>query len=66
MKNMLAETKRLNKTVTDWETKVSTKVDDLQKELAKVKDNATKAIAGDVKRIVNEQQKNAIKKVNDA
>ena len=37
----------------------------LRKEIAKVKDNATKAIAGDVKRITAEIQKNALKKVND-
>jgi hypothetical protein len=65
MKNMLAEVKRIQKTANDWETKVSTKVDNIEKEIAKVKDNATKAIAGDVKRITAEIQKNAIKKVND-
>ena len=65
MKNMLAEVKRIQKTANDWETKVSTKIDNIEKEIAKVKDNATKAIAGDVKRITAEIQKNALKKVND-
>ena len=46
-------------------TKVSTKVDDIEEAIAKVKDNAIKSIAGDVKRITAEIQKNAIKKVND-
>ena len=66
IKNMIAEVNRLQKTATDWETKVSTKVDNIEKEIAKVKDNATKAITGDVKRITAELQKNALKKVNDA
>ena len=66
IKNMIAEVNRLQKTATDWETKVSTKVYDLEKQIAKVKDNATKAITGDVKRITTELQKNALKKVNDA
>ena len=66
MKNMIAEVQRIQKTATDWETKVSTKIDNIEKEVAKVKDNATKAITGDVKRITTELQKNALKKVNDA
>jgi len=65
VKNMIAEVQRIQKTANDWETKVSTKIDDIEEAIAKVKDNATKAIAGDVKRITTEIQKNAIKKVND-
>ena len=66
IKNMIAEVQRIQKTATDWETKVSTKVDNIEKEIAKIKDNTTKAITGDVKRITAELQKNALKKVNDA
>ena len=66
MKSMISEIQRIKKTATDWETKVSTKVDNIEEAIAKVKDNATKAIAGDVKRITAEIQKNALKKVNDA
>jgi len=66
IKNMLAETNRLKKTVNDWETKVSTNVDDLQAELLKVKQNATKKVSGYVKTIITGTQKNAIKKVNDS
>ena len=65
VKNMIAEVQRIQKTANDWETKVSTKIDNIEEAIAKVKDNATKAIAGDVKRITTEIQKNAIKKVND-
>ena len=66
IKNMLAETKRLKKTANDWETKVSTKVDDLEAELLKVKQNATKTVSGYVKTIITGTQKNALKKVNDS
>ena len=65
IKNMIADVQRIQKTATDWKTKVSTKIDDIDEAISKVKDNATKAIAGDVKRITTEIQKNAIKKVND-
>ena len=66
IKNMIAETQRIQKTVTDWETKVSTKINNIESEIEKVKQNAIKAISGDVKRITTELQKNALKKVNDA
>ena len=66
VKNMLAETERLKKSVTEWETKVSTNVDDLEAALLKVKDNATKEVSGYVKTIITEIEKNALKKVNDA
>ena len=65
IKNMIAEVQRIQKTATDWKTKVSTKIDNIEEEIAKVKDNAIKAMSGDVKRITTEIQKNAIKKVND-
>ena len=54
IKNMLAETERLKKSVTEWETKVSTNVDDLEAALLKVKDNATKEVSGYVKTIITE------------
>ena len=66
MKNMLADVKRIQKTANDWETKVSTKIDNIEEEIAKVKYNAIKGISSDVKRITAEIQKNALKKVNDA
>ena len=66
IKNMIAETQRLQKTIDDWETKVSTKINKVESEIEKVKQNAIKAISGDVKRITTELQKNALMKVNDA
>ena len=66
IKNMIAETQRIQKTATDWETKVSTKINNIESEIEKVKQNSIKAISGDVKRITTELQKNALMKVNDA
>ena len=66
VKNMLADIERIKKTADDWETKVSTNIGNIEEAIAKVKDNATRAISGDVKRITTGIQKNAIKKVNDA
>ena len=66
IKNMIAETQRIQKTATDWETKVSTKINNKESQIEKVKQNAIKAISGDVKRITTELQKNALMKVNDA
>ena len=65
IKNMIADVQRVQKTANDWETMVSTKVDNIENEVAKITDNATKAISGEVKRITAEIQKNALKKVND-
>ena len=65
MKNMIAEVQRIQKTANDWETKVSTKINNIESEIEKVKQNAIKTISGDVKRITTEIQKNALKKVND-
>ena len=67
MKNMNNEILRLKKTLNDWETKVSTTFPhDLEEEIAKVKDNATKAITSKVKKIITEQQKKALKELNAA
>ena len=66
IKNMIAETQRIQKTATDWETKVSTKINNKESQIEKVKQNAIKAISGDVKRITAELQKNSLKKVHDA
>ena len=60
IKNMLADIERIKKTADDWETKVSTNISNIEKEIAKVKDNAIKSISGDVKRITAEIQKNAL------
>ena len=66
VKNMLKEVKEIKKTQTDWLTNVSTKVDNVDKEIDKVLDNATRDITGDVKKIVDNIEEGVLKKTNDA
>jgi len=66
VKNMIADVEEIKKTATDWETMVSTKIYNMQEEIDKVTDNATRSISSDVKRITQGIQENALKKVNDA
>ena len=64
-KNMIAEIQRIKKTKTDWMTKVSTKIDNVEAEIDKITDNAIKDISADVKKITQGIQENAINKVNE-
>tara|TARA_R100000008_G_scaffold31391_1_gene17521 strand:+ start:2170 stop:4470 length:2301 start_codon:yes stop_codon:yes gene_type:complete len=66
VKNMLKEIKEIKKTQTDWLTKVSNKVDDVQREIDKALDNATRDITGDVKKIVDNIEEGVLKEINDA
>ncbi len=65
-KNMIAEIQRIKKTKTDWMTRVSTKIDDIETEIDKITDNAIKDITADVKKITQGIQENAINKVNES
>ncbi len=67
MQNMNNDIAELKKTLNDWETKISTTFPhSLEEEIAKVKDNAGKAITSKVKKIITEQQKKAINELNSA
>ena len=66
VKNMLAGIEEAKKSATDWKTKVSTSIDNVEREIAKLKNNAIKDISGDVKTFTRNVQENALKKVNDA
>ena len=64
--NMNNKIHRYKKTLTDWETKVSTTLPDgVDEAIAKVKDNTTKEVSGHLKVILNEVLKNTTKKVNN-
>ena len=64
--NMNNKIHRYKKTLTDWETKVSTTLPDgVDGEISKVKDNTTKEVSGHLKVILNEILKNTTKKVNN-
>jgi hypothetical protein len=65
-KNMIADIQRIKKTKTDWISKVSTKIDNVEAEIDKITDNAIKDITADVKKITQGIQENAINKVNES
>ena len=65
--NMNNKIHRYKKTLTDWETKVSTTLPDgVDEAITKVKDNTTKEVSGHLKVILNEVLKNTTKKVNES
>ncbi len=64
VKNLIADVQRYKKSLTDWETKVSTKVDDVDAAIQKSMRNATKMISGNVKTILKEVQQNVTSKLN--
>ena len=66
IQNMLSDVRRIKDTANKWETKVSTKVDNIEAEINKVTDNATRNISGYVKTITQGIQENALKEVNDS
>ena len=66
VQNMLSEVRRIKETANKWETNVSTKIDNIETEINKVTDNATRKITEHAKTITLGIQENAIKKVNDA
>tara|TARA_R100001594_G_scaffold4931_2_gene16194 strand:+ start:25 stop:2985 length:2961 start_codon:yes stop_codon:yes gene_type:complete len=56
---------RIKKASTDWNTKVTTRVFNPDKEIEKAMDDAAKLVASAMKFMVTEIQKNALKKLND-
>ena len=66
IRNFLADVEEVKKSVTDWETTVSTTVDDVQTEIAKLKANVIMDISGHVKLMLTEVEKNVVQKVNDS
>tara|TARA_B100001094_G_scaffold134738_1_gene130471 strand:+ start:400 stop:2679 length:2280 start_codon:yes stop_codon:yes gene_type:complete len=65
VKNMIADVEEIKKTANDWETMVSTKIYNMQEEIDKVINNATRNISSDVKTITQGIQENALKQVNN-
>lgn len=65
IKNMIAEIERIQRTVNDWATAVSTKIENIEREINRIIDDAAKFIAGGVKWIITEIQKFVINKINN-
>ena len=64
VQNLIADVQRFKKSQTDWETKVSTKIPDVDAAIEKAMKNATKMVSGNVKTIIKEVQQNVIGKLN--
>jgi hypothetical protein len=66
IKNLIADIERIKKTVGDWETKVSTKINNIEAEINKAITKATEYISGGIKWLINEVQKYTTNKINNA
>jgi hypothetical protein len=66
IKNLIADIERIKKTATDWETKVSTKIDNIEGDIQKAITKATEFISSGIKWLINEVQKYTTNKINNA
>lgn len=65
IKNLIADIERIKKTLGDWETKVSTKIANIEAEINKAITKATEFISGGIKWLINEVQKYTTNKINN-
>jgi len=65
IKNLIADIERIKKTAGDWETKVSTKINNIERDIDKAITKATEYISGGIKWLINEVQKYTTNKVNN-
>ena len=65
IKNLIADIERIKKTSSNWETKVSTKIDNIDREIDKQITKATEYISGGIKWLIYEVQKYTTNKVNN-
>jgi archaellum component FlaC len=66
IQNLIADIERIKKTASDWETKVSTKINNIESEISKAVSKASEFIAGGMKWLIEEVQKYTINKINNA
>ena len=65
IKNLIADIERIKKTSSNWETKVSTKINNIEREIDKAITKATEYISGGIKWLINEVQKYTTNKINN-
>ena len=65
IKNLIADIERIKSTANTWESKVSTKISNIEKEIDKEITKATEFISGGVKWIINEVQGYVTRKINN-
>jgi hypothetical protein len=65
IKNLIADIERIKKTASDWETKVSTKINNIEGDIQKAIAKATEFISSGMKWLINEVQKYTTNKINN-
>jgi len=65
IKNLIADIERIKKTAGDWETKVSTKINNIENEINKAVSKSSEFIAGGIKWLIEEVQKYTTNKINN-
>ena len=66
IKNLIADIERIKKTASDWETKVTENITNIENEINKAVSKASQFIAGGIKWLINEVQKFTTNKINNA
>ena len=66
IKNLIADIQRIKKTASDWETKVTENITNIENEINKAVSKASQFIAGGIKWLINEVQKFTTNKINNA
>ncbi len=66
IKNLITDVERIKKTAGDWETKVSTKITNVEAEINKAVTKASEFITSGIKWLINEVQKYTTNKINNA
>jgi len=65
IKNLIADIERIKKTADSWETKVTTKINNIEKEINKAIAKATEFISGGIKWLIYQVQKYTTNKINN-
>jgi hypothetical protein len=65
IKNLIADIERIKKTAGDWETKVSTKIANIEEQINKQITKASEYISGGIKWLIEEVQKYTTNKINN-
>ena len=65
IKNLIADIQKIRKSASDWKTKVSTKINNIETQIKKKIDDAAGYITGGIKWLITEVKKYITNKVND-
>ena len=65
IQNLIADIERIKKTVGDWESKVSTKINNIENDIKNAVSKASEFITGGIKWLITEVQKYTTNKINN-